>query len=90
MIGKNNPDAIHAFPQDARSLIQSGKEWFEGKSEQIRQNLCPQFKKAELENVVSEELVALVFAYLGSAYGHALATYLAALVVKRIVSGWCD
>jgi hypothetical protein len=87
-IGKFNPDTIYALPQDRAQLIAAGREWFEKRSVQIRDFVCP--KATELSKALSEDYINFVFAYLSAENGKALALFLTALVVKKTLDGWCS
>jgi hypothetical protein len=88
MIGKYNPDSLYALPQDSAHLIEAGKKWFSRQSDKIKLYICPKVDK-EISKPISEELVTLIFAYLSIEHGKALAAYMTAVVLKKLVQGWC-
>jgi hypothetical protein len=88
-LGKNDPDVL-AFEETTEAQdFTSGVHWWTERQVEIREMVCKALSNKEGVGVVAKDLVALIFGVLGAKYGGGIATYLAVIVVRRVVEGWC-
>jgi hypothetical protein len=91
LLGKFNPDALFGLPQTRANLISSGKAWFEKHGDALKRQWCAALTKDKsVIDPFSEEFVGAMYAALSHDFGKALAVYLTALVLRKIVAGWCS
>ena len=91
LLGKFNPDALFGLPQTRDNLISSGKAWFDKHGDSLKRQCCAALTKDKIViDPLSEEFVGAMYAALSHDFGKALAIYLAALVLRKIVAGWCS
>lgn len=88
MIAKYDPDLIYALPQDAAHLVEAGRKWFGQRSEEIKRFVCPKVPD-NVSKPISDELMIVLFGYFDTEHGKAFAAFATALVLKKIVQGWC-
>jgi hypothetical protein len=89
LIGKYNPDTIYALPQDPAHLAAAGKQWFASRAAELRQLVCSKEETKDVAKLLSDEFIASVFGLIAAAHGKALAVYVTAIVIRRVIRGWC-
>jgi hypothetical protein len=90
-IAEFDPDSLGFQDASEAEKTAHGRNWWQQREVQIKKLVCGN-KKVTSDNVrrFAKETVTLIFQAIGTEFGMSLATFVTALVLKKVIEGWCE
>ena len=85
-----DPDNLGFEEADETQKAEHGRAWWQAREQTIRGLICGNKKLAvDGAGSIAKDTIALVLQIVGAKFGMSIATFLTAIVIQKLVDGWC-